>query len=236
MNLLELRTELGERSGRYDLVSPVDGTNTGMDFFINSGQAMLDNMHDIKRSASRTFHELAPGEWFFNFPRAKSIEEVWINNTTARVQLDRLTFNEMRECFPGPQATTATGTPVGYALSRVRAQDTTDMDNLGAFFNNVLATTTDIHGVFILPPGDESLVVEVLGQFAAAKLSLETDENFWSVEYPDIFVLAVLQRLEIFNRNKTGAREWMDSIHQALMDLDQSHISETSFGVDQLEG
>lgn len=235
MTLLQLRTKAAQLSGRYDLVNPSTFVDNGMDFFITAAQNWLDRHNNTPKSTSRIWEEVAAGTWYYNFQKCRRVEEVWINNTTGRTQLEKKNFVELRNLYTSTIANTDQGTPLYYSPAYLRTDDNTDIDSLGAFFNNVLSSSDGYHGIILLPPPDESIVIEVKGLFYSADLDAEDATNFWSVNYEDIFVMAILRELEIFNRNTEGVRDWTLAIDQKLLDIEHDMINESIQDVNQIE-
>ncbi len=236
LTFLQLRTKVAQLSGRYDLVDPDDYSDNGMDFHIQAAQDWLDRHKNTPRSMNRVWSEVAAGTYYVNFTRCRKIDEVWINNATDRAQLEKKDYVELKNLYPGLVSATDQGTPLYYAPGFLRSTDDTDIDSLGTFFNNVLDDSETYSGILMLPPPDETVVVEVKGLFYADILSVDADTNFWSINYPHIFVMAVLRDLEIFNRNTEGTRDWEEAINKALLDVEYDMVDEEIDEINQIEG
>lgn len=236
LTLLQLRTKATQLSGRYDLADPTTFTDSGMDFFISAAQDWLDRHKNIRKSSNRVFSEIAAGTWYFNFTSCRKIEEVWINNTSGRSQLEKKDYIELKNLYTGLISTTDRGTPTYFSPAYLRSTENTDIDNLGAFFNSVLDDSDAYQGIILLPPPDEAIVVEVKGMFYSDVLSAEGGTNFWSNNYPDIFVMAILREIEIFNRNTEGTRDWEGAIDRKLVDIEQDLVAEEGHEITQMEG
>lgn len=235
LTLLQLRTKVAQLSGRYDLVDPDDYSDNGMDFHISAAQDWLDRHKNTPNSTNRIYEKVLAGTYYFNFQRCRKIEEVWINNTTGRSQLEKKDYIELKNLFTELISETDQGTPLYYAPAYLRTTDNTDMNTLGSFFNNVLTSFDAYQGIILLPPPDEAIVIEVKGLFYAAALSADNSTNFWSNNYPDIFVMAVLRQIEIFNRNTEGVNDWTIAIESALVDIEHNMIAEEIHDKNQIE-
>ncbi len=237
MDLVTLRQKAAELSGRYDLVvDTTDWADNGMDFFINNAVRFLDRMSDTPKSVSRIFEELAANAWYFEFTLCREIHSVWINNTEGRSQLTRKDYPDLLEDYSGLISETDSGTPLYYCPNSLRNQDDTDIDTLGVFFNRVLDDSQAYRGIIILPPPDESIVVEVKGLFYSAVLSNDSDENYWTLMHPDLLIMATLYEIEIFNRNSEGMRDWLGALNVKIDSIRKDLISEEVFDVNQMEG
>lgn len=235
MTLLQIRRHLAEVSGRYDLVDPTSFADTGMDFYIKAAQNMLDRLKKTPKSTSNIFIEFDAGDWYADMTSCRKVEEVWINNGEGRSQLEKKGYVELKNLYPSLISVTENGTPLYYAISQLRTQDNEDVDNLGSFFNHQRTDDDAYHGIIILPPPDESLIVEVKGLFYAAELTADSNTNFWTNNYPDLLVMAVLYKLEVMNRNTEGRNDWMAAIEQELMMVDVGMVDEEVHGINQIE-
>lgn len=242
MNLGTIRDQFLQQSGRYDLGtigsdSPsTNGTDTGADFFLNSGMKMLERMRDGPKSTARYFNELAADAWYDKFQLCRSIKEVWINNATGRSQLEKKDIDWLRVEYSGLISATDSGTPLYYAPAELRTVDNTDIDNLGAFFNYVYSTTEDYSGVIILPPTDEAVVLEVWGHFYTTEMSTNSDRNYWTDLQPMILIMSALYQLEVSYRNTEGANDWMLSIEKQITTLDFDNVEQDAVDIDQMGG
>jgi len=234
LTFLQLRTKVAELSGRYDLVDPDDYSDNGMDFHIQAAQDWLDRHQHTPRSTNRIWNEVAAGTWYCNFQRCYKIEEVWINNTTGRSQLEKKEYVELKNLYASLISATDQGTPLYYTPSFLRSTEDTDIDSLGAFFNSVLDDSDAYSGIVLLPPPDEAITIEVKGRFYSDVLSVDGDTNFWSNNYPQIFVMAVLREIEIFNRNTEGTKDWEFAIERALTDIEHNMIAEDIHEINQI--
>jgi len=238
MNLVTLRQKFAQLTGRYDLVDDTTSWgDNGADFYINAGQEFLDRRSNVWRKTNRIFDQLAAGVWYKTFTRCRIIEAVYINNTTGRSKLERKDFHWLHEEFSDTVATEGNGTPLYYCPAYLKSTESTDITSLGAFFNYVMASSAAYRGVIILPPPDESIVIEVIGQFYSEELSLDADENFWTINHPGLLLLAAMYQLEVLaHRNTEGANDYLRQLDIAPVDLDKDMADEESNSFTQMEG
>jgi len=239
MSLLTLRKQLIKLSGRYDLVKDtVDYKDDGANWYINKGQRMLDLHPETPDIFGRVFDRIDANGFYITMERCRAIHEVWVNNTTGRSKLEKRNLAWLRTQYSEVASSTTSGTPLYYAPSKHRGIDITDMNELGTFLNLVLNETSadTVQGLLIFPPGDEKLVVEVVGKFFSPTLSADDDTSFWDANYDNVLLLAALYQLEVFYRNTEGAKDWMAALIQELRSINFTSIEEEIAEIDQMEG
>ena len=236
LTLIQLRTKAAELSGRYDLVD-VDASysDNGMDFFIDSAQNFLDRLQETPKSTNTIFEEISAGTWYFDFQRCYKIEEVWVNNTEGRSQLKKKNYIELKNLYPSLISETDQGTPLYYTPAPIRSSDDTDIDNLGSFFNHTKSDDDTYQSIIILPPPDESVVIELKGLFYADTLVNDNDTNFWTNNYPDIFLMAIMYKLETFNRSTRSMDYWLNALIKELSQIDKNMVAEEIHEITQIK-
>ena len=237
MNSQEIRIQFAKLSGRYDLINS-NNTDNGADFFLNAGQRWLDRKINHKKSRARYFEEVAAGTWYVKMQTLRVAEEVWINDSEERWELDRKAWNWLHNEFPDLISSTDRDDPLYWSPAELRGEEITDIDAQGSFFNYALAydDNEEYSAIIILPPPDVSMVVEVVGRFWTPTLTGETMETYWSIQHPDILLTAALYKLESFMRNTAGAKDYLFALGEDVIDLDKDEIQQDIWEVDQLEG
>lgn len=246
MTLAEIRNLFIERSGRYDLVAetevPVEGgapgetkiviVDNGADFFLNAGIRLLDRMTEHFKTVSVKFGSLEAGQYSFTFGNCRTLKEVWLSTAEARWQLRQLRLAEFYDAFSAPASQVTPGSPGVFAVVNLRNQEgeTHPYQSLATFIQAFSDSANTINGILI-PPVNQPMVVEVVGMFESAALVADDDTNYWSVNYPDLLLLASFYKLETFNRNKEGAADWLAGIQSELQLLEFDFVDQ----VDQLE-
>jgi hypothetical protein len=91
-------------------------------------------------------------------------------------------------------------------------------------------------GVFFYPPVDEQYMIETWGYFYAQELLTDVDTSYWSINYPELLVMASQYMLELFNRNTEGAKDWLLSINTICKGVDLDLVEEEVADVNQMEG
>lgn len=238
MDLVTLREQFVKLSGRYDLVvDATDWADAGADFYIQAGQDYLDRYYHNPKAENTIFENLAAaGDWYMTFERCRAIKEVWINNGEGRSQLIKKDMSWLYQKFSGLISATNRGTPLYYCPAKLRSTENVDQDTLGNFFNYVEDDSDALRGILILAPPDEAIVVEIQGLFYSDALTSDTDESYWSENWPAILLKAALYQVEVFNRNLGGMKNWKAAIEDELMGLDKDNIEELNVGSNQIRG
>ena len=241
MNLIQIRQKFAEITGRYDLVNS-DYSDNGANFYIQQGQRFLDKRAQNRRSRGSYFFKAVAGVWYIKLSDCRAIEEVYVNSSTERWKLEKKDLSWLRLEFPDLVSSTDQDSPLYYSPAILRGTDITDIAANGSFFNYVLAQAgnEEFSGMVILPAPDVQLVVEVVGLWYEPDLTLgatpDTNESYWTVNYPDILIQAAAYKLEVMYRNTQGAKDWMSAIDLALSDIDKDIVTEEWAGVDQMDG
>ena len=251
MNLLEIRTELVKRSGRFDLVvDTTDYVDNGADLLINAGQRWLDRKIKADKSIGRVFTTVATGAHYVTFKSCRVIEEVWAADTTDRKKLLKVDMEDLRgidyasqiEGFINPYSDIDQGRPLYWAPANLRtvpnqtAEGFDVIDGFGNYMDVTLGSSYTYNGIVFLPPSDGTYMIEVVGRFLSDELSVDADVSYWSEENPDILLMAGFREIEIFNRNSEGVKDWTVSIMDKLVDMDKDLADEESNGYDVMEG
>lgn len=241
MTLLATRIKAVQLSGRYDLVTSTSTyADNGMDFFINAGQTYLDKLTNTPETFASLFLPLAVDEYSLTFQhQCRAITDVWANSTSGRYLLEKVSLNDLKNKYSEPITSVTSDSVAYYAIANLRALETTDKTTLGEFINLTWTETDEKYnyrGLIIVPPADEAMTIEINGKFLQGKLSSDNDENYWTVEYPHLLIMATLRSIEVFNRNTEGINDWTKALMTEMKELQFDVIEEESYGINQLEG
>lgn len=251
MNLLEIRTQLVNESGRFDLVVDVtDYVDAGANFHITAGLKYLDRKVEWKNQKARNFQMVAANAYYVTFQHCRVIERVWCADTDSRLELLKVDMEDLRgtdypsqiNAFVKPFSATDTGRPLYYAPANLRtspAQDRAGMDiteGYGNYMDVMLGESSTYNGVVFMAPADKAYMIEVEGKFLSAELTADLHENAWSIEHPEILIMAAMRNIEIMNRNSEGRKDWTGAIGEALFDLEKDFVDEESNAYDVMEG
>jgi len=237
MNFKEVRLQFRELSGRFEFCDD-DGTDHGANFYITSGQKHLDRLSDIHKSRAIYYKGLAIGSWYVQLSNCRSIKEVWCASTTARWRLEKANFKDLiNSYFYQRIALSDAGTPTYYCpiTTRTNMPLSSPMEDFSDYLD--IVESSDSYNTLIYGPANSEIVIlEVHGNFYNTELSDDEDENFWTINYPDILIMSALRKLEVFNRNSQGVNDWDRAIASELMTLNYDLVDEQSAEADQMEG
>jgi len=241
MNLLQLRKKFRTLSGRTDLVNE-DGSDNGVDFYINSGQRHLDRMDETQKSWGSSFRFLEINGFSVQFPYCRAIKEVWVGTTTARWQLEKKSLQDMLAgYFTSLPSGIETGEALYYspAISRAVPETyKTPADELESFIGYVDVMSANhfaYNSILIAPPTDERLVVDIRGLFYTDQLTDDTDKSYWSEVHPDVLIMAAMRMVEVVNRNSQGVNDWDMAIANAVSGIGKDLVEEEIAEVTQIQ-
>lgn len=236
MNLLEVRNKFVELSGRHDLV--VDTVDAGANFFLQAGQNMIERLvGDLPESEGRLWTTISSGEYFVNFQqRCRMIFEVWANNSTARIPVVKKSWKDLKDLYNSPLSDITSKYPLYYCPAKLREIDATDQNATGVFFNNTLAVSADFRGIVIMPPADVDYDIEIFGKFLQNELLLNTDENFWTITYPEILIRAAMYQMELSYRGRQAVGRLLESLMMEISEIDKDSVEESSANFNQIIG
>lgn len=246
MSLLETRQQFVRISGRYDLVvdgSGGDWSDNGADFYINAGVRMLDQKIETKLSESVFYKKVQQGMVGLGLPDCRAVREVWTQNLAndARQRLVKRDRKYFRDKWKTQFQNIDQGPPLDYYLPTLRVvPDTITINQIESYIGWMDSQPSRgnvvYNGILWLPPLDDEYVLEVIGLFYTPKLLGDSDENFWTRQYPMEVVWAALWSLEVSYRNSEGAKDWEAAISGRLLDIDKDNVEEVIAGVSQMEG
>ena len=239
MNLLQIRQQFRSDSGRFDLVN-ADGSDNGVDFYINAGQRHLDRLDETQKSPAICYRFCESGLWSVQFSYCRAVKEVWAATPTARWQLEKKNLQDLiAGYFTGLPSSIDPGATLYYspAITRGIPKGITAAD-FEAFIGYVDVMTGDhynYNSVLLAPPPDEKLLVEIKGLFYSEGLSADTDRSYWSEVHPDVLIMAAMRHIEIINRNTQGVNDWDNSIAAATVGIGKDLVEEEIAEVTQIE-
>lgn len=237
MDLLGIRKQFIEQSGRYDLVSDLEYYgDDGADYYINAAIRELDvEVFQVVDARAIHYGVLEASSTFESLPRCRTIEKVWvINADSSRRQLSYLSLPDLRNL-----GVLDAGTPRYYApvngrqvpdLSTLSSDDRTYVEGTVTVFDS------DYRGVAIAPSNESKMVIEVHGLFYTAELVDDEDENYWSSAHPDILIKGAMRELERSYRNRQGAEDLSGAISEQLSKIDMDLAADKASKTDQMRG
>lgn len=253
MDYKDIRLKFVELSGRYDLIKP-SGEDNGADFFINSGQKMLDRAQDTGKAKARLTKSLTAGTVLVTTVGLRAVKEVWVSNADGMLTLSPCEIGWLREYYRKKLSDVDSGAPAYFAPTVVRpfpdTATSTDLTGLYDIEDLILYTTSPsvsghwtYNGIIVMPPPDVAYTLSLWGLFYSPTLSATLSgstwtqtKSFWSEEHPDTLLLAALYKLEAFYRNTEGAKDWQNALEVDLGGMDKDAVEEDLNGVSQMGG
>jgi hypothetical protein len=220
----------------------VDGSDAGMDFYINEGRKFLDRLDETQKSWGSYFTLADIGDFIIKFPYCRAIKEVWIATVSdGRWQLTKKSLQDLTEGYlTGLIASRTNGTPLYYApgITRYIPENVpiADMGDLNDFVEVPSDNAYEYNCILLNVPTDKQLMVDVRGLFYSAELVNDPDKNYWSEAHPMLLYMATMRQMEIVQRNPSGVTSWTNSILTELQQLGKDLVDEIVSEVSQMEG
>lgn len=241
MDYLDIRNKFAEVSGRYDLINMATYEDNGADFFINAGQRYLDRQLAAGKMIARYPVIMEAGDILAVTTGIRSLKEVWASNSDGeKWQLDPMPIEKLRWEYPEDSATLDRGTPLYYAIAKLRpipdaGVDTTSMTDVEDLI--VDGTHYTYRGVVIMPPPDETLTVTLWGLFYSPELSATLSEevwtqtkSYWSEVHPDMLIQAAMMKVSSFYGDPTRVKEHKEGVIEDIRGLDFDFVDEELVG------
>lgn len=243
MTLLELKAKFVEISGRHDLfdTSSASYPDTGGLFYINAGIRFLnDSILDF--SSMRVFKTTGSAAQYT--VALDTVTQVYAVSGTEKLILDFVPIENRDSFFEKPLKLVDaenTGKPKYFSHVLSIDQDTnngeyTAGEDASGLTPVSLSTVSNI--ILIQPIPDKSYTFFFIGR--SSKLELTDSENalstYWSINYPDLLLAAIMYKLESFFRNTEGARDWLNTLNMGLRAIDLVNAENEAKNLDRLRG
>ncbi|MBT7187978.1 hypothetical protein HN911_11690 [Candidatus Bathyarchaeota archaeon] len=204
----------------------VSGTDSGADFFIANGTRWLDLAQETDKEAAQYDESFAIGDWRVLMENCRVVKEVWFRDSEgSRTKLTPTTRDALREDYPKLSGED-NGTATKWAPYISRFAPSQVGSGQQVKYNSVM----------IMPPTDAAITIEVFGIFHSLELKENIQENYWSVNYPDVLVLASLMSMEGFYRNTQGVNDYLNQINAILRGIDVDTADAMTVESMQMEG
>jgi len=239
MNLLNIRKQFVKLTGRYDLVvDTTDWADNGADFFIQSGQNMIEKLvGDLPESSGRIWRTIHASEYSISFEkRCRMVSQIWTSNSEGRTELIKISWDELKDIYSAPLNEITSGRPAYYCPAKLREIDATDKNASGVFVNFSMASSYAFRGIVVSPPADSDYDIEILGKFLQEALTSDDQENFWTLIYPEVLIQAAIYRNELSYRGRDAVNKLLESILFDLREIDKDIVEETVYGITQIKG
>lgn len=231
MNLLEIRQLFIKKSGRFDLATTSTGSeeqwdvDAGADFHIQNACRALDRAQEQQEE----FYEqpLAVGEYMVDLFDCRQVSRVtYVDSDGEEAEpLGKMDFSALLENFPLQSAETQ-GPPEYWAqYPRTRPPK-----------QKFSGAKEDIQAIVLMPPTDAAITAKVYGKFFSTTLENNTDENYWSINHPDVLIRAALRDLEVDYRNSQGYNDFSRFIDDQLLGIDKDLAAIDAADIIEMEG
>lgn len=223
MNLLNLRKKLVEETGRYDLV--VDTTtwaDNGANYYIQRGLRILEQRLAFPESMYKQVLPVLAGQQVFLYSPARDLRKV----TFASFGVSYLLSYGVSEF------SNEAGVPTSYesiptqTIPEMNLLNICDLDMPADGVDVMLESVQGKRAIKLNCPTQENGTLIMYGSYYNTLPTLDTDENFWMLTYPNLCVWAAAYNIEVSYRNQTGADAWMQNIMSELQWIDKDFASQ----------
>jgi hypothetical protein len=231
MNLLEIRQHFIKKSGRFDLATTSTGSaeqwdiDNGANFYIQSACRALDRAQE--QAEGYYEQNAAIGDYYIDLPDCRQVSRITFINSDGEESesLGKMDISAFLEEYPALGGED-TGAPLHWSIyPRVRPPR-----------QKFLGPKEDIQAIAIMPPTDEAIIVRIYGKFFSATLENDMDENFWSVNHPDVLIRAALREIEVDYRNTQGYNDFSRYIDDQLLGIDKDLAAADAADIIEMEG
>ena len=209
-------------------------------WYIQQACDFLDQQQETPQQKATHVQALAVGDYLVDLLYCRAVQKVYFKvSGSDRITLNGPTrFQTLLESFTDRLEDTEVGMPTYWGLVPVRQApeqfdetlNTTDAEYL------IKGVSEDTTRIVILPPTDTAGVVIIEGLFASTRLVLETDQNWWSINKPDLVVWVAKYILEGALRSAEGMRDLMAFIQPYLVGIDKDLVEADMTDYMEMEG
>jgi hypothetical protein len=241
LTLVEVRQSFVEKTGRYDLVvDTTDWADAGADFYIQQGSRFLDRLVTTPFSKAKHYEDGSTGDWYKVFQECRAILDVWVANDEYRKKLEYRDVDTFREYYNEPPSSIDNGTPTYYTPALLRTHPQSGTMYIEKFVDTSFTESSkydyEYNGIMWMPPTDESIIVEVQGLWYSKCMTADAHKNYWSVNHPELLIMAACYILEGMYRNTEGQKDWLGMITTITSGIEKDVIEQEISAATQMEG
>lgn len=234
--LLDARTEFVIASRRYDLVvDAVNYVNKGADRYINNGIRFLDQKVDHPKQFRREYFKTAVNDFFIRPEYLIHPRNIYVVDADSSVDItnNRLSLSGFKAEYDDPDGSQVPGTPCNWALNAEGLAPSQIGDTSATFTTAGFLAFDDVHfqadsagpdwnfnTILLGPKADAVYTIIIDGKYFSRPLLDDSNQNFWTVQYPELVIQAALFMLERNMRNTAGMRSILEGLNEQLSDLD----------------
>ena len=215
MNLLQIRQQLIKTTGRYDLATESDSIfaniDAGADAFINSGSRYLDLLQDTEETTRIYPSTILAGGYSITVPNVRTITGFNLVDTEeGKLPVEFMQWDEFIAAYPKyADAEVSSLTDLSYKHWSIEPIST------------ARTTVTTQKKIVLSAPVESATSCEVIGDFYSDELVNQTDQNYWSINFPLLLVAAAQREIEALNRNTQGVKDMDAYIERTLINIDK---------------
>lgn len=132
------------------------------------------------------------------------------------------------------------------SLRRVPSADLVDSDT-SPYTGQLAFIETGVseakNGIIFDCPTDQDYLLEIYSQFYSIPFQPFIDDatvgntgTYWSIRYPEILLHAAMLKLEIMYRNSEGAKDWLNAINMATIEMHYNSYEQETLNTNKMEG
>jgi len=238
--LADIRRKFVNETGRFDLVVDLtDYADNGANFYIQAGSRWLEMHYDHQRAQRKYQFPFTIGSYIVSPKYLRAITRVEMNDGTDRWELKPKSYDYIRTHYAKPVALLESGRPevYGVAIHRLSPeQKALQQDSYTTIFSYDFETLSFssaggvqvstpylIDRIDFYPPSDRTGTTIITGLFFDG-LEADADRGWYSVNMPEVLVLASKLALYQFYDNTTGVRDMEKAIEMYIDGLDRDKI------------
>ena len=236
MQLSNLATLFKSITGRYDLYSTSSTVYNYKTVLWEATKFLSDN-YMFPDSYRQYKKDIAVGDYYLDsMTYIKNIKQVTISNSDGISYLTRKNLRWMKDNYLGTGAISDVdqGTPSYYSpfMTGLSPQqvDLTSSDYTDDFTYDIFGVRFtddyDARGIVWMPPTDEIYTVTIEGDFYPLQLSSDTDENYWSANFPEALCIACNYVLASHQSNLNKMMEIKTILDQYLFGPEKDVVDE----------
>jgi len=207
MNLKQMRKLFAQHSGMRKYVTMPDYGDNGANLLLQQGQKLLDFMQPAPGSNRSHLYDTAEGVYQVPLEGCRAVGSVYLLNSDGLSELTEKTTEEIRSLYTSSADEIDSGTPKYWAPTSFLEpgeQDSTSDSFASVYYDICFGKDYETPALLVLPPADGVYTLEVHGRWFTKKLVNDTDESWWSINYPLALVQAAMVVIEMLNRNNEG--------------------------------
>lgn len=232
--LAYIRKKFVEETGRFDLVVDVNNwADQGANFFIQAGSRLLDMMLENKKTVKRFQKDIAVGDHKIEMKYLRAVERVEFSDGVDKFDIPIKPYSKIRDLYTKPVASIENGTPSEYSMLVNMLSPELKALTSADFTTTFTYDSEDIRfydqdpflydGIIWYPPSDKIYTVTIHGWFFSA-LEVDTDTSFYSVNHPELLILASKLVLYSFYDNTQGVRDMAFALNITLESMDRDMV------------